>query len=176
MMKLAAASCLLLLLASCQQASREDYVATVRHGLTVIPASTQIESLIGPADHFITHYGFGKQPLTWNTEVFFKGGYCLTMQVDVTVDYSKNQVVAVNSTPKFYLKEFKEIEVRSGGQMAGTFKRQREFDVTEWNQIVAAGGDFAAIGFPIEDATVKHFDQWAADVRAARIDVRKPSP
>ena len=99
---------------ACHRDSAQDYVATVQHGLSVIPQCEQIEELLGEADHFITHYGFGKQPLVWNTEVHFNGGFSLTMQMDVFVDYSTNEVRPTD-TATFMLLEYGDIEVSDGG-------------------------------------------------------------
>jgi hypothetical protein len=88
-----------------------------------------MEEQFGTADHFITHFGSrGKTTNRWNTEVFFGGRYTLTMQVDVHVDYDKNQIEVVGE-PVFYLVEAESIDVfddgRTHGHIQAFFGRSR---------------------------------------------------
>ncbi|MEX2214367.1 MAG: hypothetical protein WD768_09585 [Phycisphaeraceae bacterium] len=141
------------------------YAATIQRGLVAIPAATQIENLLGNSDHFITHYGFGDQPLTWNTEVFFRGAYSLTMQVDVNVDYESNTLEVIENSMKFYLHEYGSIEDRGGGQIASTVVMDKRFDSADWNKIYQANGDFGVIGLTID---TKHLEKFKALVDSTR--------
>ena len=78
-----------------------DMIKTTQSGIDSLPWPRQMESLFGAGDHFITHFGFESGPRTWNTVVYFGGRYELALQVEVEINYSKNKVGKVVSSPTF---------------------------------------------------------------------------
>jgi hypothetical protein len=124
-----------------------------------------------PTDHFITHYGFERdKPVVWNTEVFFGGRWILTCQVDVVVDYERQEISGVVSQPLFYLRELSSIGLRDG-----EFTRISKgyyLNLEEWTKVVAAGGDFAIIGVELStNAPLPGWNEHIRRLRAPRVQV-----
>jgi len=165
--------CLGMCLCSCEQ--RPDmncYIETVKHGLTVVQESNEIEAMLGDSDHFITHFGAGKQPLIWNTEVYFGGGYCLTMQVDVIADYDACKVDMMVGDMRFHLVEYGVIEERGGGQMSASIVSDIAFSSSEWKTIVQNNGDFSVLDITVKHNFIPGFSKYVASIRSARICVK----
>jgi hypothetical protein len=94
---------------------REIYKKMVRSGIQVLKWPAEMEHLFGDSDHFITHWGFHDPgPRLWNSEVYFGGRFCLTMQVEVEVDYKTCAVIRTVAPPKFYLRKVNRLETRNG--------------------------------------------------------------
>ena len=110
--------CTTLILPGC--AGRANHESTVKSARTAIPAAVQMEEIFGEVDHFITHYGFDAKPKPWNSEVHFGGRYVLTMQVDVTIDYTRNVITKVGN-PIFVLYEITKIEKDDNGMEMASF-------------------------------------------------------
>jgi hypothetical protein len=150
---------------------KKSYIETVLSGIERIPAAQQIEELIGDSDHFITHFGFGEQPLTWNTEVYFHQRYRLALQVKVMVDYQQNRVVEVVGEPKFYMREIENIIPIEGGRYHAKIGTNWNFNLKDWEKVVEASGDFSSIGIELTDEPLPYFDELVAGVRKSRIKI-----
>ena len=126
-----------------------------------------------PMDHFITHFGFSNEPVTWNTVVFFGGRYELTYQVDVEVNYKENRVSRFVSEPHFYLWEVASISYLPDGRVTASYTPgNHKFGEKEWNEFVAGKGDFSKIGFQINtNAPLPDFDAYVRAVRAPRVPI-----
>ncbi len=147
----------------------QRYQKAVRDGFTKIPEACEIEELLGQADHFISYQG--STPV-WNTEVYFGGRYSLTMQVIVKVDKEFGKILEVVGEPKFYLVETERV-VQQGAVFAAYAADDFKFGLSEWRKVVAAKGDFSAIGIHLKrNQPVANFDRFVEGMRRPRIQVR----
>lgn len=149
------------------------YVATIADGMAKIPECSQVERHLGDADHFIVHFGSRRQPLEWQTEVFFKGRYSLTMVVNVTVDYDNNKIVKTDGKATFFLIEYKKIEKLEDGRFSASVAMQKQFGLVEWNEIVSKNCDFGVVGVKIEDSPIPHFPDYVMAIRRDRVHIPK---
>ena len=151
----------------------KQYRAAVRSGFKKIPETLEIEELFGESDHFITHYGMEEGPLIWNTEVFFYGRYSLTMQVSVQLNGRYGEIVRVLDEPKFYFHEVGSINITERGLVGAKIAVDKRFGQAEWKKLVAAKGDFSAIGISVHrDRAVEGFDKYVKAQREPRMQVR----
>lgn len=157
-------------LLSCQGVTGSDYNKVHLDGLSKIASATEIESLLGDSDHFITHFGFaGETSNLWNTEVYFGGRYSLTMQVNIVVDYKNGVVEKVLDEPKFYLFTYGRIEQRANGNMAADISGQHIFGLADWERVYAADGDFSVIGLTLDRTPIPEFSHYVNAVRLPRV-------
>ena len=97
-------------------------------------------------------------------------GRCyLTMQVNVEVDYRKNQVIPTGQ-PRFYLREVERITPQ-GETYLESYGRDVRFGLDEWKQVAKSSGDFSKIGITLKSDGVPHFWDVVAMVRRERIQV-----
>jgi hypothetical protein len=153
----------------------KDYLAIHRDGVESLPWAKQIDEQYDNVDHFITHFGFGEQPLLWNSEVFFGGRFTLSMTVLVNVDYKKRTVTAAGA-PNFFLVAAKAVHVFPGGgiQRDSDTSLDRKFDQRKWDEFVSSGYDLAVLDIPpAAQKPVANFDKLAQAVRAARVPITK---
>lgn len=153
--------------AGCKQQLMENHLQTVRDGLHAVPHVQEITKVFSnsPMDHFITHFGLDKkEPVTWNTEVFFGGRYVFTYQIDVLVDYKKNKIARIEGPPKFYLNQVTNIHRWSQSMGKGY-----RFGKAEWEMIVRANGDFSVAGIQLTtNNPVQGFEEFVRGWRAPR--------
>jgi hypothetical protein len=171
------------LLASCKgrgvQNGMQDYIATHQNGIRAIPWAQQMDNHFGRenVDHFITHYGFGEQPLDWNSEVHFGGRFVLTLQVPVNVDYSTNSV-SIAGKPSFFLRAASKIEQLPDGRLPMHYETrlQREFQEETWKKLVASDFDLATLDvLPADERAIEGFDGHTLQVRDPRVKIPKSS-
>lgn len=170
---LTVAFCMTVVFVSCKDIhfTREGYIKAVRSGFKLIPEAQQIEEILGDSDHFISYNGSLELGNEWNTEVFFGGRYCLTMQVPVKMDRAFDRVLAVLGPAKFDLVEIERID--DDGLVRYNPKAERRFTATEWAKIYKAKGDFSVIGIKLKKGPpVKNFEKSVGQVRKDRIKVR----
>lgn len=149
-----------------------NYKHTIRSGLTTLPWPKQMEALFGEGDHFITHYGFSPGPKEWNTEIYFGGRYSLTLHVEVEIDDKKNIIKEAVSPPKFYLFEVKSLK-RLDHTFEADYSGQWVLDEAQWIKLVAAKGDWSALGIPVKkNSPLPDFDEFVKVVRAPRMQVK----
>jgi len=148
------------------------YKATVRSARDALPVAREMEEVFHEVDHFITHYGFGKQPLVWNTEAHFGGRYILTMQVPVNIDYGA-RTVKQSGSPKFYLVEVTKVDRLSDGRfMASTDGGAgMEFTEHEWKEVYESNGDLSVLGITVNEEELPNFKDYVAAVREPRVPV-----
>lgn len=159
--------------------SMSDYKKTIRVGIESVPHVQEITQMFpnAPADHFITHYGFVKNdPVTWNTVVYIHGRYQFGYQVDVVVDYKNNRIVKSVGVKHFYLWEVETLTSPiSDDVIEATYNKTNYVPLIgekQWNQIVAAKGDFSVIGVHlITNAPIPRFDDYVHAWRKDRIQV-----
>jgi hypothetical protein len=163
-LRLAPLAILLCLFAGCGRPSVEDYIATCRDGLVKLKPADQLEHRYAEVDHFITHFGFGKQPLEWQTVAFIEGRFELTVVIPIRVDYTKRTVTQTEK-PKFYLVAAKEIR---GSATTLDDKLDRKFGEAEWERFVHSGFDLGSLGIP--KAEIHPVPHWEDHVRGWRKD------
>jgi hypothetical protein len=148
----------------------EGYQKALQSGLQMIPQSREIQEVLGDADHFISYHGSLVSGCEWNTEVFFGGRYCLTMQVPVRMGKDFDKVLAVVGEPAFDLVEVEEI--REDGLVIYNRRAERRFGAKEWSKVYKAHGDFSAIDIKLQKGPpVKNFDKHVQQVRKDRVRV-----
>lgn len=148
-----------------------DYRAAVSSGRNSIPVAVEIEEMFPECtDHFITHFGFANQPTIWNSESHFGGRYCLTMQLDIGVDYERN-VVTAKSAPRFWLKEIVKVQQMSAGRFQAHYGQMREFAYEDWVRFKESDGDVSTIGLRANVEETARFDGYVGEVRRDRVPV-----
>jgi hypothetical protein len=132
------------------------------NGVAQIEPALQMDRLYKDCRRYITYRGDrGHSVSTWNSVAYFGGRYVLRMQVPVAIESStKGHMIG---EPKFHLSEVSSVEVTPTGQfgVGARFSRNFNFGLAEWETVVKAHGDFAAIGFMINTSPVKGFDAYA---------------
>lgn len=155
--------------------SLDAYRATLTQGTKFVDHVSEITAMFSncPGDHFITYFGFSEKPVTWNTVTYFGGRYELTYQVDVKVNYTENRIERITNTPKFHLQEIDTIESLPDGRFQVAYRRKYgEFSTNDWSKVVAASGNFSAIGWNL--TTNQPLDNFDAYVRASTSGTLKP--
>jgi hypothetical protein len=134
-----------------------------RSGYSKIPQARQIDEFFGKAEHRVadegdeTDEGIKEE---WISEVYFGGRYLLVMTVDIRVDRRTSEVSKIIGTPVFQLLEIQSVDMSSGApRLHHRAPGGREFNAADWDKIVAAKGDFSAIGIQMhEDGPISNFD------------------
>lgn len=153
---------------SCEGFSWENYRKAVESGRLKIQPVQEMEAMFpAQVQNFIGHTP-GTLP-RWNSEVLLYDRYILKMQVPIRVNGSFSEVIEMTEEPKFYLWEVVVIEEFSNGQLVSSFGDNRTLGLNEWNTLVAADGDFSAIGIELKkDQPVEHFKQEYTSARRQR--------
>lgn len=144
-------------------------MAIHRNGIQKLEPSRLLNAHYGEVDNFIVHFGFGKQPLEWQTVAFIEGRFELTFVQPVIVDYRK-RIVTPAGEPKFYLHAARTIRLVEGGRTETTYdgKLQREFGQAEWDKFVASGFDLTSLGIPKRE--IHPIPRWKHHVNGSRKD------
>lgn len=174
MIRFIAASILYLALVACGKPSGADYQAIHKDGLKKIPYASDLEAEYDHVDHFITHFGFGKQPLTWNSEAFIHDRFTFTLQIPVTVDYARKEVT-VAGDPKFFLHATDGIDILPDGRASTRYDGdlQRQFGLAEWTKLKAAAFDLSVLGIPAKEIRPeKGFAAYMAAWRKDRVPIK----
>lgn len=118
-------------------------------------------------DHFITHYGFGNQPLQWQSKAYLEGRFTLTCVIEVRVNYWRDTVTQAGK-PRFFLHALRNI---NRSDLSATYEGnlQREFGEEEWEKFVNSGFDLVSLGIPEEE--IRAIPNWEAYVQSWRKDV-----
>lgn len=146
------ALCVCMIMCGCDIYDRSlpAYKEVVRDCIRTIPHVREIRKMFQGAtiDDFITGHALNKNKShVWNTDVFFGGRYELVYQVDVIINYRKHRIEKVVSKPKFYLSCLARV---GGDGDYDHFEWDRHFGEAEWNQVVAANGDFSVVGIKLD--------------------------
>jgi hypothetical protein len=143
-----------------------DEHKAVKSGYSQLPEARQIDQLIGEADHVISG---PKNTATggyeWCTDIYFGGRYEFGMRVGVDVDFWTSNVTRFIGQPKFYLFEVESVNMLPDGRISVSYRpqHQHEFGPADWAKIVAAHGDFSAIGIQLDTAhPIPNFDSYVA--------------
>ncbi len=174
MIRQIAAVAVSLALSACGKPSSADYQAIHKDGLKKISYASDLDAQYQQVDHFITHFGFGKQPLIWNSEAFIHDRFTLTLQIPVTVDYTK-KTVSIAGDPKFFLHATDGIDILPDGRATTRYDGdlQRHFGLTDWTKFKGAGFDLSALGIPAAEVRPeKHFDAYVASWRRDRVPIK----
>ena len=137
----------------CSQVLTTDpHDQTVRHGVSVIPYTAEIETMFPGAevDHFITYFGFSEKPVPWNSVAYWKDRYVFIFQVDVKVDYANNTIAGIVGTPRFRLWEIASVSIISSSSVDARMSNDYDISESEWRKLVTSKGDFSAIGITLK--------------------------
>lgn len=152
---------------------------------SVLAVPGQIEELFPLAAHRFDNFVFRDSDSdfhkTWSTEAWCSDRYFLTMKVPVELDRIDKTVTSLRGEPTFVLQEVDVLAPTpdTGGRLDPVWRREHRFDLATWNKLVAAGGDFSAIGIEIDPTPVaqsgnflRHWQTHNQKVRLLR-DVRE---
>jgi hypothetical protein len=127
---------------------------------SVLAVPVQIEELFPLAAHRFNNFVFKDSDSdfrkTWSTEAWCSDRYFLTMKVPVELDRKDKTVTSLRGEPTFVLQEVDVLAPapNTGGRLDPVWRREHRFDLAAWNKLVAAGGDFSAIGIEIDPTPV----------------------
>ena len=127
---------------------------------SVLAVPGQIEELFPLAAHRFNNFVFQDSDSdfrkTWSTEAWCSHRYFLTMKVPVELDRIDKTVRSLGGEPTFVLQEVDALAPapNTGGRLDPVWRREYRFDLAAWNKLVAAGGDFSAIGIEIDPTPV----------------------
>jgi hypothetical protein len=145
-----------------------DYKLVIESGRKKIPWVASVESYFPKEniDHFITHYGFGDQPLEWQTVVYFNKKYRMQIVQEVVVDYHKNEITSLAGDMKFVINEVLEIEP---GNWEASYGHQVRGGPQEWGKFENSKGDLSSLPMKIEqNKPVENFEEyrkaWGKDI------------
>ena len=165
-----------------KRAIRHRAIESIR---SVLAVPGQIEELFPLAAHCFNNFVFKDSDSdfrkTWSTEAWCSDRYFLTMTVPVELDRKDKTVTSLGGEPTFILQEVDVLAPapNTGGRLDPVWRREHRFDLAAWNKLVAAGGDFSAIGIEIDPTPVaqsgdflRHWRNHNQEVRLLR-DVRE---
>lgn len=144
---------------------RDEQSRAIRHRAiesirSVLAVPVQIEELFPLAAHRFNSFVFKDSDSdfrkTWSTEAWCSDRYFLTMKVPVELDRKDKTVTSLRGEPTFVLQEVDVLAPApdTGGRLDPVWRREYRFDLAAWNKLVAAGGDFSAIGIEIDPTPV----------------------
>jgi hypothetical protein len=159
----------------CGPSRMQSYQAIHRSGLKTVQAAQDLDRQYDQVDHFITHYGWGKPPLPWQSEAFIEGRFELTLEVPVNVDYA-SETVTVAGPPRFTPVAVKRVDLLPDGRAMATYDGdlQKDFGEEAWQEFVASGFDLTTLGIPQNEIhPVKNFDEYVQRARLPRVPIVK---
>jgi hypothetical protein len=150
---------------------REARERAVKSTKPFFPAAVEIERMF-PTDysegpfpstyHFFDDFVFtGKESdfqKTFITEAYFGERYQLMMRCDVELDKENRTVTRLRGEPIFTLREFGPGTGLIDKPTHVNWRREHRFTLDDWNKVVAAKGDFSAIGIEIDKSRVSDSD------------------
>lgn len=142
-----------------------DSRATLTNGLSTVPYVKELRQVFPHAHiiHFFSECGnsFDRRKVRqWNTVVFVGGRYELNYTVEVHPDFNAHRISEIVGTPRFDLVEVGNI---SGppDRLEIKFTSDHHFNGEDFSKVVAAGGDFAAIGIAlVTNKPVERFNEF----------------
>ena len=146
-----------------QRFHRQRATRGVLSSQPLIPAAVQIEEMFPLAGHYIdrsVRKGKGDdrdlREATFITQAYFADRYHLRMEAPVELDDDDVLITGLRGEPTFVLREIATMERSNGGLSLDPVWRQPEhrFDLAAWNKVIAAQGDFSAIGIEIDPTPV----------------------
>lgn len=153
-------------LTSCKKISDHDKV--VKDGIQRVEYVKEIENVFGESNHFVTNFGFENKTQIWNTLVYFGDQFELCMQVDIEIDYKKNQIIKILNQPKFRLRIIDTITIDSKTGYCDQIINLKDLNISEkdFKTLIKNKGDFTKIGIEVEDRKVLNFDKYAMQMKA----------
>ncbi len=147
----------------------------VKSGLHTVPHVDEIKAIFrnDPVDSSVWQNGLDlTKPGIWHTEVHFGGKYVLAYQVKVKIDDKNSRIVSIVSEPMFYLSAVSKVFHTSSGNVGADFEPRWTLGEKEWNKIVAAKGDFSAIGIHLDTSCpFRVFKEYVDAERKGRIQI-----
>lgn len=118
--------------------------ATISDGYKQIPEAKQIDDLFGPAWHSLSNY---REPnaADWISEATLGDRYELTMVLPVKMERQTGKLAGIVGKPRIFLREVTSVQGRGI-----SYGQQFEISPDQWQQLVAADGDFSVIGIPVD--------------------------
>jgi hypothetical protein len=150
-----------------------DYDALIATGVRTIPVVSEFCSLFPNAEHVIVK---AKRDMDgwrvvheWISRCPIRERYVLWLSVAISTEPSGS----LNSLekPRFHITELAKFDSGKGDPGGAQWELgQAEFEDGDWEQLVATGGDFAAIGLELTvDSPVPRFATFWNDTRPAPI-------
>ncbi len=144
--------------------TRERAITSAR---PFLPAAVQIEEIFPSALHVFNNFVFQEPEdlyKTFITEAYFGQRYLLTMMADVELEPTKKTITRLRGEPTFVLKELESLArvPHSLGRLEPTWSREHRFGLESWNKVVAAHGDFSAIGIELDPRPVPDAEKYAS--------------
>lgn len=126
-----------------------------------------------PTDNMILEFGVWRnETAVWDTVVYFGGKYRLSYQVNVNVDYTRNQIGRMTTKPKFVLVRVGRVYNASSDTLGAQIIEDHKFDESAWEKVVAAKGDFSVVGIKLDtNSVIPGFDEFVKSERGSRIHV-----
>ncbi len=158
-----------------KRAIRHRAIESIR---SVLAVPGQIEELFPLAahrfDNFVFREGDSDFHKTWSTKAWCSDRYFLTMKVPVELDRIDKTVTRLRGEPTFVLQEVDVLAPTpdTGGRLDPVWRREHRFDLAAWNKLVAAGGDFSAIGIEIDPTPVAQSGNFLQHWRGHNQEVR----
>jgi hypothetical protein len=150
---------------------REARERAVKSAKPFLPAAAEIERMFPTVDkegpfpstnHFLDNFFFtGKESdfqKTFVTEAYFGTRYQLIMRCDIELDKQDRTVTRLRGEPLFTLREFGPGTGVINRPTHVNWRREHRFTLDDWNKVVAANGDFSAIGIDIDKSRVSNSD------------------
>jgi hypothetical protein len=132
----------------------------VKNGESSIDLVRQFSTLIPSAIAGVGRYeGIGSK-LKWRSVGGLHERYVVKMYFPVSVNWVTGSIQK-SGPARFMIFEVESVEHRPDGLRVVSYTRnQRSFGEVEWAQVVAANGDWSAIGFSMtKNDPIKRFDQ-----------------
>lgn len=146
-------------------------MAIHRDGIQKLEPARQMNARYQEVDNFIVHFGFGDQPLQWQTVAYIEGRFELTFVVPVTVDYHKRAVTQAGE-PKFVLCALNGL-LPDGSAYAMDTKLERRFGQSEWDKFVSSGFDLTSLGIPENEIRPDaHWKEYVHGWRKDRVPIK----
>lgn len=130
-----------------------------------IPFATDFVRLFPTSQRLFSYYVGGAGDSSLAMEAFLFERYQMRMKISVTFDEELRKIKRFGE-PEFQIREVAQVRKTSGGGWGVEFDTDgyRAFGAGEWQQLVKAGGDFSAIGYPCKtNSPVAGFADWQAD-------------
>jgi hypothetical protein len=124
-----------------------NYYQLAKSGWQKIPEARQMEELFGVTDHRVSNIKSDLVTAEWQSEVYFKDRYQLTMFAPVRLASRAHEVERIIDSPKFQLLEISSVEGRG---VAYNSRGSREFGANDWAKLYKSKGDFSVIGIELK--------------------------
>jgi len=127
---------------------QSHYDAALADATNSIPYAADFVRLFPGAKSFLSYYTGVAGPSSLNTEIYLFDRYQLVMKIPVTFNQERDKIRGFGD-PEFRLLEILKIGRAPNGNLSIQYVAagQRSFGAGDWKRVVAAGGNFSAIGY-----------------------------